>query len=138
MSLNLTPALAQDMLAKYFAEWVRALDLSIVEINAEHAVVRMPMGAHLQRVGGIVSGQALAALADTAMVFAAIAHADEFKPFATTDLHTQFLRPGVGRAVLCDARVVRAGKSLCFTRAEMTVEDNGKLISTATATFFAA
>ena len=133
----MTPEIAQTVLRDHFAPWVQALDLTVTEIDRDHALIRMPLGDHLARVGGIVSGQALAALADTAMVLAAIAHAQTFKPFATTDLHTQFLRPGVGTAILCNAMVVRAGRSLVFARAEMTEEDSGKMIATATATFFA-
>lgn len=133
----MTPDIAQTILNENFAQWVLALDLTVTAIDADHALIRMPLGDHLARVGGIVSGQALAALADTTMVLAAIAHTGEFKPFATTDLHTQFLRPGVGTAILCRAHVVRAGRSLVFARADMTEEDSGKMISTATATFFA-
>jgi uncharacterized protein (TIGR00369 family) len=110
MSDTVTPEIAQKILADLFASWVQALDLTIVSIDAEHALIRMPLGDHLARVGGIVSGQALAALADTAMVFAAIGHAGSPRLFATTDLHTQFLRPGVGSAILCRASVVRSGK----------------------------
>lgn len=132
----MTPMDAQNILAENFAPWVQDLDLTITEINAEHALVRMPLGPNLARVGGIVSGQALAALADTSMVLAAIAHTGTFKPFATTDLHTQFLRPGVGSAIMCRALVVRAGRALVFARAEMSEEDSGKLVSTATATFY--
>lgn len=138
MSQPVTPEIAQEILARFFASWVQALDLTIVSIDAEHALMRMPLGDHLARVGGIVSGQALAALADTTMVFAAIGHAGTPRQFATTDLHTQFLRPGVGSAILCRASVVRAGKALVFTRADMTQEDDGKIVATATATFFAA
>ena len=137
MNTPVTPELAQKILADFFAEWVQALDLTIVSIDAEHVLVRMPLGVHLARVGGIVSGQALAALADTSMVLAAIGNCGEIRAFATTDLHTQFLRPGVGTAILCRARVVRAGKALVFTQADMTQEDDGKLVATATATFFA-
>lgn len=128
---------AQHVLQEHFAEWVRALDLTITEISPDKAVIRMPLGDHLMRVGGIVSGQALAALADTTMVFAAFAHAGKLKPFATTDLHTQFLRPGVGTAILCSGYVVRSGRALTFARADMHEEESGKLVSTATATFFA-
>jgi acyl-coenzyme A thioesterase PaaI-like protein len=71
------------------------------------------------------------------MVLSAVAHAGAFKPFATTDLHTQFLRPGAGSAILCRAHVVRAGKALVFAQAEMSEETSGKLVATATATFFA-
>lgn len=134
----MTPAEAHTILEENFADWVRALEPEVLESDPSHVLVRMPLGKHLIRVGGIVSGQALAALADTTMVLAAVAHAGELRLFATTDLHTQFLRAGSGTAILCDARVTRAGRSLCFTRAEMTEEDSGKLIATATATFYAA
>ncbi|TMV07888.1 PaaI family thioesterase [Ruegeria sediminis] len=133
----MTPEKAQEFLHENFAEWVKALDMRVLETEPGHVLVRMPLAPHLARVGGIVSGQALAALADTTMVLAAIAHTGEFKPFATTDLHTQFLRPGVGSAILCRAEVVRAGRALVFARAEMTEEDSGKKVAAATATFFA-
>jgi len=137
-SHSITPDIAQKILAEYFASWVQALNLTIVSIDADHALLRMPLGDHLARVGGIVSGQALAALADTSMVFAAIGHCGSTRPFATTDLHTQFLRPGVGTAILCRASIARGGKALVFARADMTQEDDSKLVATATATFFAA
>ncbi len=138
MSHDITPEIAQKILEDFFAPWVHALDLEVLEIDAEHALVRMPLGTHLARFGGIVSSQALAALADTAMVLAAIGHAGAPRAFATTDLHTQFLRPGVGSAILCRAHVVRAGKALVFTHADMHQEDDGKIVATATATFYAA
>lgn len=133
----MTPELAQNILTANFAEWVQALDLTVTSIDRDHALIRMPLGDHLARVGGIVSGQALAALADTTMVLAAIGHSGEFKPYATTDLHTQFLRPGTGTAILCRAEVVRAGRALVFARAEMNEEDSGKPVAVATATFYA-
>lgn len=127
----------QQFLGDNFADWVQALDLTVTEASPEAVVLRMPLAPHLARVGGIVSGQALAALADTAMVLAAIAHTGQARPFATTDLHTQFLRPGVGGAILCRAEVIRAGKSLVFARAVMTGAESGKEVAVATATFFA-
>lgn len=133
----MTPDDARKILYDNFADWVLALAPEVIEFEPTHTLVRMPLGDHLARVGGIVSGQALAALADTTMVLCAIAHAGEFKLFATTDLHTQFLRPGVGTAILCRAEVVRAGRALIFARAEMSEESSGKLVATATATFYA-
>ncbi|TDE41194.1 PaaI family thioesterase [Antarcticimicrobium sediminis] len=133
----MTPETLQSILTENFAQWVRALDMTVQEADADHVLMRMPLGDHLARVGGIVSGQALAALADTTMVLAAVAHAGQFKPFATTDLHTQFLRPGTGSAILCQARIIRAGKALVFARAEMTGADDGKMVASATATFYA-
>lgn len=132
----MTPDTAQSLLSENFADWVQALDLTVTAIDAEQALIRMPLTPALARVGGIVCGQALAALADTSMVLAAIAHIGEFKAIATTDLHTQFLRPGSGSAILCEARVVRAGRALIFARADMREESGGKLVATATATFY--
>lgn len=127
----------QKVLNENFADWVKSLNMTVIEASKENVTIRMPLANHLARVGGIVSGQALAALADTTMVLAAVSHSGEFKPFATTDLHTQFLRPGVGTAILCRAHVVRAGRALVFAHADMSEEDSGKIVSTATATFFA-
>jgi uncharacterized protein (TIGR00369 family) len=130
------PATAQALLASHFAPWVQALDLQVQEIAPTHVLIRMPLGDHLARFGGIVSGQALAALADTAMVLAAIGHAGKVTPFATTDLHTQFLKAGTGSAVLCRAQVTRAGRAMVFARADMTEADSAALIATATASFY--
>lgn len=138
MTATMTPADLQSVLAEGFADWVQALDLTVTAASPEQTTLRMPLTPNLARMGGIVSGQALAALADTSMVLAAFAHQGGVRPLATTDLHTQFLRPGVGSAILCRAQVVRAGKALVFARAEMSEEDSGKLVATATASFFAA
>lgn len=132
----MTPDAAQTLLNENFAPWVLALDLTVTEVGSDHVVIRMPLGDHLARQGGIVSGQALASLADTTMSIAAITHFDTFTPVATTDLHTQFLRPGVGTAILCRATVVRAGRAMVFTRADMTEETSGKIVAVATASFY--
>ena len=92
--MTLTPSEAQTFLTENFAEWVRALDLTIADIGPQGATLRMPITPRLARVGGILSGQALAAMADTAMVFACAEHMGGFRPVATTNLDTVFLRPG--------------------------------------------
>ncbi len=134
---RMTPADLDTILAENFAPWVISLDIATVSVGDGTATFRMPLTSDLARVGGIVSGQALAALADTCMVLAAIANAGKMIPFATTNLDTQFLRPGVGEAILCTASVVRAGRAMVFMRAEMTEEASGKTVATANATFFA-
>ena len=128
---------AETALGENFAPWVLDLGLSVLEIAPDRAVTRMPLTDHLARVGGIVSGQALMAMADTTMILGASAARGRFVPFATTNLDTQFLRPGTGTAILCRASVVRAGKALTFMRAEMASEDTQKPVAAATATLFA-
>ena len=128
---------AQAALDDNFAPWVLDLDLQVLETSDAQVLCRMPLTDRLARVGGIVSGQALAAMADTAMILAGSASRGAFTPFATTNLDTQFLRPGTGPAILCKAEVVRAGRALTFTKATLTAEDSGKPVATATATLFA-
>lgn len=134
--MALTPADAQQILEDNFAPWVKALNLTITTITRTGATLTMPITSDLARVGGIISGQALAAMADTGMVFAVFGHLQEARPVATTNLDTQFLRPGTGDLIRCDAEIVRAGKSLIFCRATMIALPSDKAVATATATFF--
>jgi uncharacterized protein (TIGR00369 family) len=134
--MTLTTADAQDILVKGFAPWVLALDLTVEDISPEGAVLSMPITDDLARLGGIISGQALAAIADTSMVIACMGHFNELKPVATTNLDTQFLRPGTGDRIRCDAQIVRAGKALIFAQATMVALPSDKAVATATATFF--
>ena len=129
-------ATAQQALEDNFADWVRALEPRVTAIGPEGAELVIPITPAIARVGGIVSGQALAALADTAMVFACAGHFGEMRLVSTTNLDTQFLRPGTGAAIRCRASVVRAGKALVFARAELSAEPGDTLVATATATFY--
>lgn len=134
----MTPQDAQALLMENFAPWVLDLDLTVTEVSPEALTTRMPLTDRLARVGGIVSGQALMAMADTTCVLAACAARGGFHPFATTNMDTQFLRPGKGSAILCRAEVVRAGRAMSFLRATMSEESSGKPVATASATLFAA
>lgn len=132
----LTAEDANRILAENFSDWVRELRMDFTEITEDYTISRMPNSDRLSRVGGIVSGQALMAMADTTMVLATAGFFGEFKPVATTNFDIQFLRPGVGEWLVCRADIVRAGKSLAFVRAEMVSEPSGKEVACAQATFF--
>ncbi len=134
--MTLTIAQAEEFLEAGFAPWVKALNLTIEDISPEHSVLSMPLTDQLARHGGIGSGQALAAMADTAMAIACLGAFGAFRPIATTNLDTQFLRPGTGDNIRCEARVVRAGKALMFCNAVMTALPSDKPVATATATFY--
>jgi len=96
MSEPITLAEVQRFLDENFAPWVLALSPKVAELSAEGMVLEMPITDEIARVGGIVSGQSLAALADTAMVLACGVTAGEMAPVGTVTLDTQFLRPGSG------------------------------------------
>lgn len=128
---------ANRWLDENFADWVLALEPRIDTMGCTGVVLSIPVKDEITRVGGIVSGQALATLADTAMVIACARHFREFRPVATINLDLQFLRPASGERISCAATLVRPGRSLIFARAVLTAEPSGKDVATATATFAA-
>src|ERR1700732_2811045 len=117
---------ARRVLCEGFAPWVQDLKLSICDIEfapppggatdwQPGAILRMPFSERLCRNGGTVSGQALMAFADTAMVIANLAANRGYRPMTTVDQTTHFMRAVTGD-VLADARVVRLGRTMSFGR----------------------
>lgn len=107
-------AAADSLLASVFAKWVQDLDLSVESIGGDSAVMRMRFSDRLCRDNGVVCGQALMSLADTAMVFAVSAAAGEYFPMTTVDQTIHFMRPALRADVLAEARVMRIGKTMAY------------------------
>jgi len=115
---------------------VKSLGLQLIEADAEHVRLTMPVTSHLVHGGGVLCGQAIMAAVDTAMVLALAAALDGFRPMTTVQLQTSFLRPVPGDAieVHITARVLRKGKSLAFGEIEVATPD-GRLAAHATTTY---
>lgn len=133
--MTIPVAEANAILAEMFASWVLALGITAIETSAEGAVLTIPFSTSLTRVGGMMSGQALAAGADTAMVIALSSSLGGFKPVTTVDLATTFMRPLVNADARISARVIRVGRSLAFTACDIHESGSGKLAAHATATY---
>jgi uncharacterized protein (TIGR00369 family) len=123
------------ILADVFAPWVQDLDITIDDVAGDGITTRMPASAKLSRIGNIVSGQAMTAMADTTMVLALAAKFGEFRPVATVDLSMSFMRAINSSHVLCEARVRRAGRSLAFVCAELRAADDSEVAAVANGTF---
>jgi uncharacterized protein (TIGR00369 family) len=120
---------AGRLMLEVVAPWVQDLGLLVESIEAGRppgapddwqpgAVLRMPFSKKLCRDGGVICGQSLMALADTAMVFACSAAWNGYRPMSTIDQTTHFLRP-VNFDVLADARVVRVGRTTSFGKVSL-------------------
>jgi uncharacterized protein (TIGR00369 family) len=111
---------AQALLGDVFAPWVRDLQLTVEKLHpaaepgGSGAVLRMKFSERLCREGGVICGQALMSLADTAMVFAVCAASGRYRPMTTVDQTTHFMRPAANSDVLADARIVRMGRTMAF------------------------
>jgi uncharacterized protein (TIGR00369 family) len=109
-----------------FAPWVQDLGLLVEAVESGRppgaqtdwqpgAVMRLPFAPKICRDGNVVCGQALMALADSAMVLACAAAWNGYKPMSPIDQTMHFLRP-VNFDVVADARVVRIGRTTSFGR----------------------
>jgi uncharacterized protein (TIGR00369 family) len=127
---------ARRLLADVFAPWVQDLGLSVERIDTgatdagvAGAVMRMAFSEKLCREGGVVCGQALMALADTAMVFAVSAAANGYRPMTTVDQTTHFLKPAAATDIVADARIVRQGRTMSFGRVTLSAATDGKPVA---------
>jgi uncharacterized protein (TIGR00369 family) len=114
---------AEQMLTGVFAPWIQDLNLSVERLSPEGAVLRMPFSERLCRDNGVICGQALMSLADTAMVFAVSSAGGAYRPMTTVDQTMHFLRPAASADVLAEAKVVRLGRTMAF--GSVTITTNG-------------
>lgn len=135
MTDTVSRAQAQSFLEAHFAPWVLALQPEVTQIDTSGATLCIPITDAIQRTGNIVSGQTLAALADTAMVIGCGGAVGALIPVGTVTLDTQFLRPAQGDRIEAHAEIVRAGRGMIFARCTLRAHPGGKIVATATATF---
>jgi uncharacterized protein (TIGR00369 family) len=137
---------ARRVLGDVFAPWVRDLGLSVESIDhippadttsdwQPGAILRMAFSERLCRHGGVVCGQALMALADTAMVIAILAANRGYRPMTTVDQTTHFMRAVTSSDVLADARVVRLGRTMSFGRVTLLSARDNKPVAIASSAF---
>ena len=127
---------AEEILFQKFAPWVLELHPEVRATTPESATLVMPFDDKLHRTGGIVSGQALMALADTAMVLALCSAMGAFRPNATVDITTTFMRPATNTAVVAEATVLRLGRTMGFCQARLlTDSQERRLIGNVTGSY---
>jgi uncharacterized protein (TIGR00369 family) len=138
-------AQARRVLREAFAPWVLDLGLSIERVDCDTpaaaedwqpgAILRMAFSERLCRHGGVICGQALMALADTAMVIAMVAANRGYRPMTTVDQTTHFMRAVTASDVLADARVVRLGRTMSFGRVTLLSAADEKQVAMVSSAF---
>ena len=126
----------QSALDHVFADWVRELEMRVIEARAGEVVLLLPVTPRHVHAGGVLCGQTMMAAADTAMVLAVMTQLGGFKPMTTVQLQTSFLRPVAGSSgsARVVARVLRMGKSLVFGEVQV-LDAGGELAAHATTTY---
>jgi uncharacterized protein (TIGR00369 family) len=135
---------ARRILGEVFAPWVQDLHLTVEQFEFERdgaadwqpgAILRLPFSERICRNGGVVSGQALMAFADTAMVIANLAANRGYRQMTTVDQTTHFMRAVAASDVLADARVVRLGRTMSFGRVTLTSAADNKPVAMVSSAF---
>ncbi len=116
----------QQALTHVFAEWVRELNLKVLEARDGEVVLALPVTPKHVHAGGMLCGQTMMAAADTAMVLAVMTKLGGFKPMTTVQMQTSFLRPvaGFSGAARVFARVLRMGKTIIFGEVQIVNADD--------------
>jgi uncharacterized protein (TIGR00369 family) len=127
-----------DTLRSFFALAPFMVDLGVEPVAVSEGRLRTRLvlaPRHLQHTGQVHAG-VMASMADHTMGAAAQTMAPEGRWIVTAELKASLLRPGVGEALVCEAHVLKAGRTLSFTEAEVYAErgDERALVMKASAT----
>jgi uncharacterized protein (TIGR00369 family) len=127
-----------DTLRAFFRRAPFMVDLGVEPVAVELgkvSTVLMLAERHLQHTGQVHAGVS-AAMADHSMGAAAQTMAPEGHWVLTAELKTSLLRAAKGERLVCEARVIKAGRMLSFTEAEVFAEDGSErtLVMKASAT----
>jgi uncharacterized protein (TIGR00369 family) len=120
---------AQDFYDNSFSDWIKELDITITDISKGSATLRIPATSRINRLGGMICGQAIMALADTAMVFAVATDAGSFVSMTSVNMQTSFLRPAEGDEMFAVARVIKSGKRLVYGEINLHMGEASKPVS---------
>ena len=124
-----TIAQCENLLASVFPPLVVDLGIEVEASEEGRVVLRLPATKHIERIGGIVCGQALMAFADTAMIVVTVSHLGEFVPVATVSQTTNFLSGAADGDVIADVRLTKTGRTLVFAEADMSCGEPAKPVA---------
>ncbi len=127
-----------DTVRGFFAQAPFMVDLGVepVAVASGKLSTKLVISTrHLQHTGQVHAG-VMAAMADHTMGAAAQSLAPEGHWALTAELKTAQLRPARGERLVCEAVVLKAGRNLSFTEAEVYAEAAGQrtLVMKASAT----
>jgi acyl-CoA thioesterase len=114
--------------------YARLLGIKLAKATLGEATLTLAIRPELSQNHGVVHGGAIASLIDTATAFAILTLLGPEERVTTVDLSISYLRPGFEGQLTATARVLRQGRRLLATSAEVT-DNAGTLLATALSTY---
>ena len=126
---------AESILREKFAPWIQDLGICFDNIAEGQAILRVPVSARLNREGGTICGQAIMAVADTAMVFAISSALDDFVAMTTVSQSSSFLRPAADKDLIAHARIIKSGRTIVYGEVNVYTDTPDKPVAHITSTY---
>jgi uncharacterized protein (TIGR00369 family) len=95
------------------------LGVRIVRVEKGEVEFALPMSDKVTQQQGAFHGGAMGALADICCGYAALSVAPEGMEVTTVEYKINFVSAAVGQEVVCVGKVVKAGRTLTITNAEL-------------------
>jgi len=137
MSLNNAPPDFDTAIARWDkqkANFIKTLDLQLVEVSRGKATMRMPFRAQISNNAGAVHGGAIVSLCDTVFWVALASIYGPEQPTATASLTCSFLRPALSPDdLIARATVLKPGARIVY--GEVHVHSGEKLVAHTTLSF---
>jgi len=132
---GLSIADAEALFQANLAPWIQDMAITFDRMDQAGAVLRVPYSTRLNRQGGTICGQAIMALADTAMIFAVAGTLGEFRPMTTISQTSSFLRPAAEADLVAVARIIKPGRTIMYGEVNLTAGDPDKPIAHFTSSY---
>ncbi len=126
---------AEEILQANFAPWILDLSIHFVSIDEGQVVLQVPVSEKLNRQGGTVCGQAIMAVADTAIVFAISSALDNFSPMTTVSQSTSFLRAAADKDLVAHASIIKLGRTIVYGEVNIYTDAPEKPVAHITSTY---
>jgi len=124
-----------EMILRDALPFAQSMGTELVELNAEHTVVRLPYKRDFLRPGGTIGGPLLMALADIALYGAVMAALGRVDQAVTANLTINFLRRPPPADVTAKARLLKVGKRLAVGEVELFSGDGPEMVAHVTASY---
>lgn len=109
------------------------LGFQFVDLQVGQVTIKLPITPPVLNSMGYLHGGTMAALADTALGFAAFTMLQEGESTTTAEFKINFVRPVFSGTITCIGRVLKHGRQQTLLEAEMFNEE-GKLVAKALGT----
>ncbi|MDO7842223.1 PaaI family thioesterase [Sphingomonas immobilis] len=114
------PDFAADIAASFARQGALAtIGAELGAVTAGRCEVRLPITDKVRQQQGFVHGGMVGLIGDVAGGYAAMTMFDPGKDVLTLEYKINFLRPAQGEMLIATGTVVRAGRSVAITRADV-------------------